>query len=170
MKRYNILMIMLLILGSSMQAQSLEKVGIVSAGDIAEADNVVLTYTVGQVLDEVVSNGSISLVPGFSAAGELTVSVDDLLVGVEFQLYPNPTQEELSLSLRTDKRLSLAADIVSLNGQQIADSYQNWEMAAGMASVQEFEVSKLPTGTYVLRLLAESTQEVLKVFKFQVVR
>lgn len=160
----------LLLMGSAALGQSLDQQVLASSSGMAETDSVKLVYTIGQVLDDAVDNGTITLVSGFISEGEFTVSVKEILVGVEFKVYPNPASEEVNLLLTTDNRLSLEADIMSLNGQQIGGIYKQWEMAAGVEDIQRFDVRSLSTGTYVIRLISSSSKEVVETFKFQVVR
>ena len=160
----------LLVIGSTALGQSLDQQVMASSSGMVETDSVKLVYTIGQVLDDALDNGSITLLSGFISEGEFTVSVEEILVGVEFKVYPNPASEEVNLLLTTDNRLSLEADVMSLNGQQIGGTYKKWEMAAGVEGIQRFDVRSLSTGTYVIRLISSSSKEVLETFKFQVVR
>ncbi len=86
----------------------------------------------------------------------------DLLVEVlEFKLYPNPTKDKITLSVRITKEVEVIGEIVALNGI----TRQRFT-ASGEDIKKEIDLSALPQGVYIIRVnignLKITTNRILK--------
>lgn len=90
-----------------------------------------------------------------------TMGITDTKLAASLELYPNPAQDYLYLTLSTDQQVK--AHIFDMNGRQL----QSREL--GRVSLQQpasLDVGELPPGTYLLELMA-GTQRVTALFSRQ---
>ena len=78
-------------------------------------------------------------------------------------LYPNPTQNEVKLSLTLSQGGSVHVALLNMQGQQIDEVFQG-NLNRGNHTI-EYSLAKLPAGAYFLRIQETDTQQVLRLFK-----
>ena len=78
-------------------------------------------------------------------------------------MYPNPVTNSGYIQVSTDKAFRLQADFINVTGQAVRSDVQN--VAAGSTNVQMIK-TKLPAGTYMIRLTDGETGTLLKTQTF----
>ena len=69
---------------------------------------------------------------------------------VGFSVYPNPSIDKLNIEVNLEKSCNLSIQLVDLNGKVI-QTIPNQEVSEGK-NINLFDVSKLPTGSYIIAL------------------
>ena len=95
---------------------------------------------------------------------EVNVGVEELNSSLSLSVYPNPSTDEVNVSVRALQNEALALEIVDMTGRIIHQ--ENMIAIAGTASVQKVDVSALSSGLYLIRLKGQAgtlSSEVLEV-------
>jgi hypothetical protein len=140
--------LLILLLGSfKLQAQN----NTVSGGGQASGTGGSVSYTVGQIAYAALTGTNGSLIQGVQQPYEISIvtSLEDLAIDIKAQVYPNPTTDQLVLSVGTEEYKNLRYLLVDLQGKVIkTDRIIN--------SNSTLDVSKLSNGTYFLRVLSNN--------------
>ena len=140
--------LLILLLGSfKLQAQN----NTVSGGGQASGTGGSVSYTVGQIAYAALTGTNGSLIQGVQQPYEISIvtSLEDLAIDIKAQVYPNPTTDQLVLSVGTEDYKNLRYLLVDLQGKVIkTDRIIN--------SNSTLDVTKLSNGTYFLRVLSNN--------------
>ena len=149
------------LLGMTFQssAQSLSRSVIGSAG----STNPQLSYTVGETVIETGASGLFILTQGFQQPDMQTVSNDPLLGETNLRVYPNPTQQMLTLEIEAEKSRSFEVEFVDIRGRRVISPRQ---LPLGTSVKEDFDVSGFASGTYVLILKSDNGQ-ILESIRFR---
>lgn len=82
-------------------------------------------------------------------------SVEDLENVQNVQVYPNPANNEVSISLDANRTEILQITLYSINGQQISSN--QWTITSGNSNKQ-FDLEGLESGIYMISITGEQTQ------------
>lgn len=165
MKTY-ISFFILVTVGLSCMAQSIERQVISSTGNFSSGGNVQLSSTVGELAVETLISGSITLTQGFQQPDNNgNVGLEDLGVELTYNIYPNPTADKLFISLESKKALSLSLKITDMQGRETGIEISEIRVAGSIKT--EMDLSHLANGQYLLHLLdaAHQMQQTFKVVK-----
>ena len=111
-------LIIILLISSIGQAQSISKQVIGAAGKTQSMGNSKLSWTVGEPVVGLMTAGGNQLGNGYYPAMNLqALSVEDNVLDVQLRVYPNPTSQSLYVS-HPDMN-SFGITIVDLNGKQM---------------------------------------------------
>ena len=150
--------ILLLICGSfNLSAQNNN----VSSGGQASSSAGSVSYSVGQIAYSSLSGTNGSLIQGVQQPYEISIitSINDLTTDIKAQVYPNPTTDQLILSVGTEDYKNLRFVLVDLQGKVLkTDRIIN--------PTSTLDVSKFSNGTYFLRVLSKNKQ----IKTFQIVK
>ncbi len=117
MKNY-LLLILVLTASVSVKAQQLEVVA--TSGDFYENSSGSLSWTLGEVVIETLSETNFILTQGFQQSKLTVTAINDLQTsGIELSVYPNPTNSFLLIEVKTDKQRDLQINLFDLNGKLI---------------------------------------------------
>ena len=117
MKNY-LLLILVLTASVSVKAQQLEVVA--TSGDFYENSSGSLSWTLGEVAIETLSETNFILTQGFQQSKLTLTAINDLqTLGIELSVYPNPTNSFLLIEVKTDKQRDLQINLFDLNGKLI---------------------------------------------------
>jgi hypothetical protein len=140
--------LLIFLLGSfKLQAQN----NTVSGGGQASGTGGSVSYTVGQIAYAALTGTNGSLIQGVQQPYEISIvtSLEDLAIDIKAQVYPNPTTDQLVLSVGTEDYKNLRYLLVDLQGKVIkTDRIIN--------SNSTLDVTKLSNGTYFLRVLSNN--------------
>ena len=140
--------LLIFLLGSfKLQAQN----NTVSGGGQASGTGGSVSYTVGQIAYAALTGTNGSLIQGVQQPYEISIvtSLEDLAIDIKAQVYPNPTTDQLVLSVGTEEYKNLRYLLVDLQGKVIkTDRIIN--------SNSTLDVTKLSNGTYFLRVLSNN--------------
>ena len=117
MKNY-LLAILVLTASVSVKAQQLEVVA--TSGDFYVNSSGSLSWTLGEVAIETLSETNFILTQGFQQSKLTVTAINDLQTsGIELSVYPNPTDNFLFIEVKTDNQRDLQINLFDLNGKLI---------------------------------------------------
>lgn len=109
----------LLLAAGVLHAQSIDRRVVSSAGGYGSTASVSVSSTVGEVAIATVTSGSFTITQGFQQPDGLfsndVKSTASVVVG--YELYPNPAQNSITLSLKTDNNALLHFSIYDAAGR-----------------------------------------------------
>ena len=150
--------ILLLLCGSfNLYAQN----NTLSSGGQASGSGGSVSYSIGQIAYSSLSGTNGSLIQGVQQPYEISIitSINDLTIDIKAQVYPNPTTDQLVLSIGTEDYKNLRFVLVDLQGKILkTDRIIN--------PTSTLDVSKFSNGTYFLRVLSKNKQ----IKTFQIVK
>jgi|SRR6185436_7320123 len=152
--------IILLLAGAiTMNAQSIEKNVIASAGKTLIAGNIQLDYTVGETFVQTFTTANNSLTQGFHqpaltitrfADPEDTTNIlpaerlnEKLISGIDLTVYPNPAVDFINIRLNHAIDESLAITITNMQGQLVKQEIMQQQ-------TMQIDFSDLVAGTYLV--------------------
>jgi hypothetical protein len=132
-----------------------------SSGGQATGTGGSVSYSVGQIAYSSLSGTNGSLIQGVQQPYEISIitSINDLAIDLKAQVYPNPTTDQLILSIGSNEVKNLRYVLVDLQGKVLkSDRIINLNSTLDM--------SKLSNGAYFLRVLSNNKQ----VKAFQIIK
>ena len=139
--------------------QTIDREVISNTGKGTKTSDFIVSYTVGEPISNVISDGEFILIQGFEQ-----VRLDTVLVGLlegeiehEIKIYPNPTFAGFYVEYDQLSLPSLTAEMYSVQGKQI-------HHARELSSNNYIDLSQHAPGVYLLRLMLKEKE------KFKVVR
>jgi hypothetical protein len=143
-------LLLLFLISSIGQAQSISKQVIGTSGKTLTNSNLKLSYTVGEPVVGLMTSGGNQLGNGYYPALNLqTLSVEDNVLDVQLKVYPNPTSQSLYVS-HPDMN-SFGITIVDLNGKQLYSGTINKE--------EPLDVSNYTQGMYLVTIENTTTNK-----------
>ena len=147
--KYSIIILILFLAGSMVSAQQV----VSSNGDSKSVAGYEVSWTVGESVVATLIGGSNTLTQGFQQTRLTVTAVTDLLYpGLEIKVFPNPTQEFITIRFSEyieDTRYSL----YDLRGKLIENKLIN-------AADTEIDLKKYASGQYILKLTDKSRQPI----------
>ena len=129
---------------------------IATQGDYFSNTNGSITFTIGEVVVETLSNGSNNITQGFNNQAELVVlGVDDIENDFQALVFPNPVADNLQLDIVDYTGLNYR--IYDLQGRLISSKNI-------LETKTNINLSKYSDGIYLLLLLNENNQK-LKTYR-----
>ncbi len=112
----------MLILGMTLSGISCAQESVNSSGVNASGSGGNVSYSIGQLTFNEYSNGTGSVAQGVQHAYEIvTLSVMDSGLDISVNVFPNPTVDQLTLSVTNQTQLALTYELRDLNGKLIAE-------------------------------------------------
>jgi hypothetical protein len=134
-------LLLVLLISSIGQAQSISKQVIGTSGKTLTNSNLKVSYTVGEPVVGIMTAGGNQLGNGYYPALNLqALSVEDIDMNVHIKLFPNPTSQVLYVS--HPEVNSFMIRIVDLNGKQV--------YAGTINKVEPLDVSNYTNGIYMV--------------------
>ena len=123
-----------------------------------------LSWTIGEVITETVSNGNYTLTQGFQQPHYNITSIpDDPNIKNEpigdISVYPNPVGDQLNVSFKDMKQDNIMITVFDLHGKMLFNDF-----AENTNSVKQINMSNVAKGNYVIRF-ATKDGKMLKSFK-----
>lgn len=133
-------------LAQSVDRQVLGAAGASFSGVLLQAD-----YTVGEAITASAIAGSFTISQGFQQNATNTSGITERQIEVNYELYPNPAQDFLTLRLTTKESLELRVAITNELGQSI---YADVESETILGTYQRtISTKSLASGLYFLKLV-----------------
>lgn len=153
MKTKLLLMLIASMLASAAWAQQLPRQVIASGGNISQAGNVNLSWTVGQPGPvQSATPSSFYITQGFQQGDEWWVSINEVVVAYDaINLYPNPSYGEINLTGKLPAGGVCNYMVFDNNGKAVADNYFSVDPSGEFLT--NIQLTGLATGTYYLRLV-----------------
>jgi hypothetical protein len=146
------------------RSQSITPEVIATAGDYFVGSNATLSWTLGEVITETVSNGTYTLTQGFQQPHyNITGIPDDPTikndVAGEINIYPNPVDDQLNVSFKDMKQDHVVITLFDLNGKILIN-----DIAENTTAVKQLNMTFVAKGNYIIRF-ATKDGKFLKSFK-----
>ncbi len=93
---------------------------------------------------------------------DIADSVEEIANVQDVQVYPNPANNNVSISLSATQAETLQVKLYSINGQQL--SSQQWSISSGL-STKNLDLMGLEAGIYMISITGEHTQLQERVIK-----
>ena len=121
-----------------------------------------ISYSIGQVAYQSVSNTSGSLSQGVQHAFEIsTLSLEENALNLSLNAYPNPTQDLLNLRVGNYSQEKLAYKLVDLEGKVISEASMHSEETT-------IDMKQSPVATYFVEVHNDAKKvHVFKIIKNQ---
>jgi hypothetical protein len=121
-----------------------------------------ISYSIGQVAYQSVSNTSGSVSQGVQYAFEIsTLSLEENALNLSLMAYPNPTLELLNLRVGNYSQEKLAYKLIDLEGKVISEETINYETTT-------IDMKQLPVATYFVEVNNEGKKvQTFKIIKIQ---
>lgn len=132
--------------------QSLDRDVIGSAGETFEEGSILLNWTVGEIVTESFSEGSLLLTQGFHQGNLEVNALPEHKLGYEIKVYPNPVTD--ILIVKTQKQ-DLNYRLVDANGRVISNDNIN-------SDLYELDFTNQPPGVYFLWVDEHHTHKIIK--------
>lgn len=130
-----------------LDAQSIERKVIATAGTSVVVGNIQVDYTVGETVVQTSIAGNLIVTQGFQQGNLIATGVTGLPARVSYRVFPNPTTAEILVELEGPK-LDYYAAIANLAGQALGDLEHHFN---GTGKLQRtFDLSGMPAGVYLL--------------------
>ena len=147
--KYSIIILMLFLAGSMVSAQEV----VSSNGDSKSAAGVEVSWTVGEAVVATLIGSSNTLTQGFHQTKLTITAVSELLLpGIEIKVFPNPTQDFITIHFSEyveDSRYWL----YDLRGKLIENKLIN-------SADTEINMEKYASGQYILKLTNKLRQPI----------
>ncbi len=156
MKLTNFVLIIICFLTTTVRAQEV----ISTAGNQGETTSGSLNWTVGEPVIVTISNGTNTLTQGFQQSKLTVTAIKDLKdSGIELSVYPNPTNNFLSIEVKTDKQINLLLSLIDLNGKLILQKKMT-------GNIQTVNMENYSPATYILKV----TEDNIEIRTYQIVK
>jgi hypothetical protein len=151
--KYSIIIFILFLAGSVVSAQQV----VSTNGDSQSAAGVEVSWTIGEAVIETYISGTNTLTQGFQQTKLTITAVSELLLpGIEIKVFPNPTQDFITIHFSEYVENSRYS-IYDLRGTLM-------ENKLIISADTEINMEKFVDGQYILKLTKDSRQ-VLQTFK-----
>jgi hypothetical protein len=146
------------------KGQSITPEVIATAGDYFVGSNATLSWTLGEVITETVSNGNYTLTQGFQQPHYNITSIpDDPNIKndplAEINIYPNPVSDQLNISFKDVKQDNVTITLFDLNGKVLIS-----DITENTTAVKQLNMTYVAKGNYIIRF-ATKDGKFLKSFK-----
>lgn len=122
-----------------------------TAGEQSQAGTTTVTWTMGEPLTETISGSGNTITQGFHQPRYTLVALDSpLLEGLGIEVYPNPTNGEVFMSIDREENSRLDVQLVDMTGR-ILGTRSTWLQQEKIS----FDLSQVATGYYFLRVIQE---------------
>lgn len=150
-----ILLFLTLGLAGSSQAQSVSRQVIGSSGTSYADPSIQVDYSVGEAVTLSGTSGSFTISQGFQQNEENTSGIKSQHTDVTFSLYPNPAQNQITLSLNTPSSFGIRLSLTNIAGAVIVSDSQ--EEHVNHQYQRSLSLEGLASGVYFLNLFADNT-------------
>lgn len=111
---HNILIPVLLMIAFPVKSQEV----ISSGGTYVKANGIALSWTLGEMVTETLSNGTFKLTQGFQQSKLGTTAVDNILIpGLSLTVYPNPISAILNIRIDKGDYSQLQYSLLTIDGK-----------------------------------------------------
>lgn len=141
------------------QAQSIERSVIASAGASQSASGVKLNSTVGEAITQTKTTGSVILNQGFQQGDILPVGLEENQIKIDYSFYPNPTSDFINIELTSEKSGEANLQILSIEGKIIQT--ETFQLIQSQTIYKQFDLSSLTNGMYLISIQSKDGKGVV---------
>jgi len=154
--------LLVLLLGAAthgLHAQSISRQVVASAGSATSNSAGSLSSTVGEIVIATATSGSFLLTQGFQQPDANPTGVENTKqVTVNYNLYPNPAQDVITLSLQSVGEISAGLYIYDASGRLLLQ--QDKAVVNATRYNQTFNIASYAAGNYFLKVVNATGNEV----------
>lgn len=137
-------------------SQTLQPDIIAASGGSGSNGTTNLNWTIGQPLSTKMTNGTVTFTSGFQQGNLKITTVEELLDIACLTVFPNPTEDKLTIKTTNVDLQKLKVDIFTLDGKYVSTTAIN-------TSEQTIDLTNLTQGTYFVKMYAEN--ELIKTYQ-----
>ena len=154
MKKALLILASLGLMLSFLSAQTLSRQVIGATGSANEQ----LSSTTGETVVTTAVSGSFILTQGFHQPENATVGIrKPVEVVVNYNLYPNPALEQITLELSSARPLDLRLQVIDMRGRMALPAMP---LRVDGSAQKQLDVSTLATGAYALQIMTAGNEPV----------
>ncbi len=154
-----LLVLLLGVASHGLHAQSVSRQVVASAGGATSNSAGSLSSTVGEVVIATATSGSFLLTQGFQQPDANPTGIAGTKqVTVNYNLYPNPAQDVITLSLQSASEISIGCYIYDASGKLLLQ--QDKAVVNATRYNQSFNIASFAAGNYFLKVVNISGNEV----------
>ena len=153
--------ILLLCMAFSASGQSIAPAVYASSGTVYSSANAQISWTAGEALVSSRNAGNSALTEGFQQPTLTVVAIGEALPELHLEVFPNPTQEHLTLQFPEASKGAYTAELYNVAGQRLQE--KAIPTGANQASI---DLTQVADGHYYLRV-TNHTRQVSQTFKVQ---
>ena len=147
MKKYLTVTILFAFISWSVTAQSIEPEVLATSGAHFVGTNAELSWTIGEVIIETVSNTGNIITQGFHQPNDLVTTVEESLPNhIQVNVFPNPVTEKITVTI-DNNTLELIAVIYDMTGRQLISKKIGY-----LQKTIEFNVVDFANAGYLLNI------------------
>jgi hypothetical protein len=165
MKRYLILTCTFFIF-VTVKSQTISPQVIASGGDFYTGVGVSLSWTLGELITETVTDGNYILTQGFQQPHYIISAIDDPKTEEnplgDINIYPNPVADQLNVAFKDMNQQNIVITLFDFNGKILIN-----DIAENTTVIKQLDMTFVAKGTYILRC---STKDGKAVKSFKVVK
>jgi len=136
------------------KSQSASPQVIATAGDYFVGTNMSLSWTLGELITETVTDGTYTLTQGFQQPHYNISSIEEPKnnnnpLG-DINIYPNPVADQLNVSFKDMNQKHVTIALIDMNGKILIN-----DIAESTTSVKQLVMTNVAKGNYVLRFVTK---------------
>ena len=153
--------ILLLCMAFSANGQSIAPAVYASSGTVYSSANAQISWTAGETMVSSRNAGNSALTEGFQQPTLTVVAIGEALPELHLEVFPNPTQEHITLQFPQDSKGAYTAELYDVSGKKLRE-----EAIPAGASQSQIDLTQVADGHYYLRVTNQS-RKVTQTFKVQ---
>lgn len=152
------LLVFVLFISTAISAQvTLAPSVISSGGGYAEGDNIIISWTLGELAVTTLTGGNMILTQGFQQPIGIGVGISSNEVTWNVSVYPNPVGDELTICFDIDKPGNFLVEIQDVTGR-LMNQVQHKQVNPG--DIILLNTSTYNSGIYFLKVFTQDRQQV----------
>ncbi len=164
MKTKLITLSIMLLIACTCTGQSIARQVISTAGDYASTADVSISWTIGEPVTETFTSDNYILLQGFQQGDDYIITPpegnENGLQDIQFQIYPNPTEDLLIIELKDRPKERFTVKLFSISGKLILT-----RPIKPYSTLNYINLSSIQSGTYILKILDNNRMRTFKLIK-----
>ncbi len=146
-----VLIILLIVLGSSVFAQQVSHAVLVPAAGIAVSNAVSYSQSVGETAVEIVSCEGYALTQGFQQPS-MEIAREQRPIGTGVEVYPNPATDFINVKLFGRDSRNFRIEVININGTIVSSASVN--LNSNYYFIHRIAVDKVIRGLFYIRVVS----------------
>src|SRR6056297_2948763 len=151
----------MLLIACTCTGQSIARQVISTAGDYASTADVSISWTIGEPVTETFTSDNYILLQGFQQGDDYIITPpegnENGLQDIQFQIYPNPTEDLLIIELKDRPKERFTVKLFSISGKLILT-----RPIKPYSTLNYINLSSIQSGTYILKILDNNRMRTFK--------
>lgn len=158
-----LILILLVCSSAVLRAQFLDPTVVAGSGGYFSNSSASLSWTLGEVVTETVTDGQNILTQGFQQPEILITQVGANDSANALSVYPNPSSDFINITFQQPVQGAVLIELFSMDGQLV---YSSEEFSAGAGGIFTVNMRDFASGIYMLKVTVIG-QEIPSIFKVQ---